>query len=81
MYRFPNSKDKVKRQQWLMALNLSEDDITENSRVCRHFLHGSSSNIPSLDIGRRFASPRKRDSDRSKRAQKRTVRSPSFTSP
>ena len=69
MFRFP--ADPRKRQQWLEALNLAESDINDQSRVCsRHFLHGDSSNIPMLNLGSRFASPRK-DSERSKRAQKR----------
>ena len=80
MYRFPSIKEK--RQQWLVALNLSEEDISKHSRVCsKHFLHGSSSTTPSLDIGPRFASPKKRHSDRSKRVEKRSFRSPSFHSP
>ena len=77
MFRFPSIKEK--RQQWLVALNLSEEDISKHSRVCsKHFLRGSSSTTPSIDIGPRFASPKKRDSDRSKRVEKRNVRSPSF---
>jgi hypothetical protein len=52
MYRFPAKEEK--RQQWLSALNLSENDISEHSRVCsKHFLHGCTSSIPSLDIGKR----------------------------
>ena len=59
MYRFPAVKDK--RQQWLVALNISEEDVSKHSRVCsKHFLHGSSSNIPSVNIGQHFATPKKR---------------------
>ena len=80
MHRFPTNE--VRRQQWLVALNLTESDINEHSRVCsKHFLHGNSSNLPSLNIGRRFASPKKAATDRSIRAQKRESRSPSFASP
>lgn len=46
LIRFP--KDTVKRQQWLAALDLSEDMINDDSRVCsRHFLHGDLNSIPS----------------------------------
>ena len=55
MFLFP--ADKTKRQKWLEALNLTEAEIGEHAR--RHFLHGDPSNIPSLDIGKRFASPKK----------------------
>ena len=80
MYRFPSIKDK--RQCWLVALNLSEEDVSKHSRVCsKHFLHGSSSTTPSLDIGPRFASPKKRNSDRNRRVEKRNVHSASFRSP
>ena len=43
--------------------------------------NGSSSTTPSLDIGPRFASPKKRNSDRNKRVEKRNVHSASFRSP
>ena len=44
MFQFPS--DKVKREQWLEALCLTEDDITESSRICsRHFFSGDSSNL------------------------------------
>ena len=58
MYHFPS--DKAKRQLWLVALNLTESDITDHTCICsRHFLHGNSSNVLSFDLGRRFASPKK----------------------
>lgn len=70
MFRFP--ADPKRRQQWLEALGVAESDISDQSRVCsRHFLHGDSSNVPVLNLGSRFASPRKKESERSKRAQKR----------
>ena len=78
MFRFP--ANKIKRQQWLESLNLTEADIGEHSRICsRHFLHGDSSNVPSLDIGKRFASPKKITTDRGIRALKRATRSPSLS--
>ena len=45
----------------------------------RHFLHGSSSSVPSLDIGKRFASPKKGATDRVKRAQNRESKSRSLS--
>ena len=71
MFRFPASKER--RQQWLAVLNLKEDDIVEHSRICsRHFLHGDSSGIPVLNLGRQFISPKKANTDRTKRSIKRT---------
>ena len=78
MYRFP--ADKEKRRQWLEALNLSEVEVGEHARICsRHFLHGDPSNVPSLDIGKRFASPKKITTERGVRALKRATRSPSLS--
>lgn len=60
----------------MMALGLT--DVSEQTHVCsRHFLHGDSSNIPVLDLGKCFASPKKVDTNRNKRALKRSTRSPS----
>ena len=69
MFRLP--VDKKRRQQWLDALHLTENDVTEYTRVCSpHFLHGNPSSPPSIDIGKRFASPKKIDLERGKRAVK-----------
>ena len=74
MFRLP--ADKTRRQQWMTALNLTEEEVNDNTRVCsRHFLHGDSSNTPSLDLGKRFASPKKLSMERSRRALKRARRS------
>ena len=79
MFRFP--ADKRNRQRWLEALNLTEAEVGEHSRVCsRHFLHGDPSTVPSLDIGKRFASPKKISTGRGVRTLKRATRSPSFSS-
>ena len=70
MFRVP--AEKKRRQQWLDTLQLCENDVNEHTRVCsRHFLHGNPSNIPALDLGKRFASPKKVILARSKRAMKR----------
>ena len=64
--------DKTRRQQWINALNLTEEEVNEHTRVCsRHFLHGDSSNTPSLDFGKCFASPKKLNTERSRRVLKR----------
>ena len=72
MFRFP--ADETRRKQWLEALKLSEAEVGEHSRICsRHFLHGDPSNTSSLDIGKRFASPKKISTDRGMRAVKRAT--------
>lgn len=59
MHRFPTSQKK--RQQWCEALGVREEDLKSDARVCtRHFLNGDTSNLPSLSVGKRFASPKKR---------------------
>ena len=69
-----------KRKQWLEAFNIAEGDITEHSRICsRHFLHGDPSNPPSLDLGKRFASPKKVSTERGMKAIKRASLSPSLS--
>ena len=80
MFRIPAEPNRKK--QWLEVLSISEDDIHNHTRVCsRHFVHGDSSNLPSLNLGKRFASPRKKTTARGIRAQKRTLVSPSVTPP
>ena len=60
--------DKTRRQQWLDALNLTVDNVNEYTHICsRDFLHGDPSNTPALDLGKRFASPKKMDVERSRR--------------
>ena len=69
-HRFP--KDKSKLQEWLKAFSLEETDVKDSSRVCsRHFPNGNTTQLPSLYLGKCFASPKKRSSARSKRASKR----------
>ena len=70
LHRFP--KDKSKLYQWLKALNLKESDIGESSRVCsRHFPNSDTNLLPSLQLGKHSASPKKRSTARAKRAIKR----------
>ena len=57
------SADESKRKQWLEALSLCEADIKPNSRLCsRQFRNGDTSLIPSLGLGKRIYSPKKRES-------------------
>lgn len=79
MFRFPGSGDEKRRKQWLEAINLSKQYyISKHSRICsRHFLHGDPSNPPSLDLGKRFASPKKVNTERGMRAIK-CMQSPSL---
>ena len=80
MFRIP--AEKSRRNQWLEALDIEEGCVTEHSRVCnRHFRNGDSSNIPSMNPGKRFASPKKLNTERSKRATKRSLHSPSLITP
>ena len=65
MFRFP-SKNATKREQWLTAVGLKVADITKHWRICsRHFLNGDSNQIPSIEVGARYCSPKK--SERVKR--------------
>ena len=74
MHRFPANKER--RQEWLRALNMSSEDISDHTQVCsKHFLYGDISSIPSLDIGARFCSPKK-PSERSRRREKRGILPP-----
>ena len=59
MHRFPAAA-QAQHQQWLSALNLKDEDINDNSRLCsQHFMYGGVSNLPTLHLGRKFASPKK----------------------
>ena len=72
-HRFP--KETMKKQRWLKALELKDDDIGSHHRVCsRHFPEGDAkSHDPQLNLGKRFASPKKRWTGRAKRAKRREV--------
>ena len=72
MYRIPPKSEAVNRQKWLVALNLTEDDVLENHRICsKHFRNGDSTQIPTLHLGAQFASPKKAASQRCKTSRKR----------
>ena len=68
-HRIP--KNLQKKAVWLQALDLNVDVLTLNSRVCsRHFPEGDPKKVPSLTLGKRFASPKKLG-PRAKRARDR----------
>lgn len=80
MHWFPSNPER--RQQWCLALCMEEKDLPADARVCsRHFADGDTSNLPSLTLGKRFASPKKRPVRvrvplSPKKKQKRAKRSP-----
>ena len=72
MHRFPTKADHLRRQQWLIALGLKEEQLQDHHRICsRHFPNGDVSQVPSLHLGKRFASPKKMKTPRGLRATKR----------
>ena len=78
MFRFPSDPDRKKL--WLEAIGMTEDDITMHSRICSlHFWNGDPHQVPSLCLGNRFISPKKKGTARAKRAEKRSRLS--FSSP
>ena len=71
LHRFPRSQPK--RERWINALELTEGALKDYHRVCsRHFPDGDATKNPQLNLGKRFASPKKRWTSRAKRAVKRT---------
>ena len=69
LHRFPPKSEPVKRQVWLNALNLKEDRIQDHHRVCsRHFPNSDVTQVPSLNLGKRFVSPKKLHTPRGERA-------------
>ena len=82
LHRFPPKSHADKRKKWLKALNLSEDDIAPHHKVCsRHFQNGDTSQLPTLHLGRKFLSPKKRGSTRSERLSKRSARAQAAATP
>ena len=66
-HRFPT--DPARRSLWVRVFELDPEAVKPHHRVCsRHFFNGDPKNGPQPHIGRRFASPIKKGSDRSARA-------------
>ena len=56
---------------------MSEDELFDHSRVCsRHFPNGNTSLLPSLHLGKQFASPVKAQTEHGKRAVKKRSTTP-----
>ena len=73
LHRFP--KNPIIRK-WLDGLNLTEDDITTESRICSmHFRDGNPKTIPSAHLGVKFASAPPSNTVRAKRCAFRTCES------
>ena len=71
MYRIPAKNDLSRHQRWLTALGLKEEELQDHYRVCsRHFPNGDVSQVPSLHLGQKFASPKKMQTPRGLRATK-----------
>ena len=68
-HRLPS--DPVRRGSWLAAFGL-ESQLKAQPRVCcRQFRDGNDKNEPIVSLGKRFASPVKRQNSRAKRAKTR----------
>lgn len=69
-HRFPANPEN--RAVWLRVFQLDESDLKPFSRVCsRHFPDGDAKKEPEVNLGERFASPKKRDHPRAQRANRR----------
>ena len=69
-HRFPTNQ--AKRAQWLRIFQLDPEVVKPHARVCsRRFMNGDPINDPQANIGRRFASPIKKRSDRTTKAIER----------
>ena len=69
-HRFPSSL--AKRTRWLQILEIDISLVKPNARVCaRHFPAGDATKDPQLNLGKRFASPIKKNMPRAKRAKTR----------
>ena len=72
MHCFPPLSKPELHQQWFVALNLKSEDVKSHHCVCsRHFRNGDTSNLPSLNLGKKFRSPKKMLTPRGLRANKR----------
>ena len=82
MHRFPSNPEK--RQQWLSALDLKPENVKSHHYGCsRHFRHGNTNNPPSLNLGKKFRSPKKMLTPRGLRVSKcrKFSMSPAMISP
>ena len=74
-HRFSSSSDQARRELWLRVFKLTGEQVKAHSRVwSRHFPRADPRNDPEMNIGKRFASPRKKGVRRAKRAKIREAR-------
>ena len=72
LHRFPAGE--VKKRRWIEIMELIKGTVKPHSRICsRHFRNGDLSSGPERTLGKKFASPKKLYSKRSKRAQQRDI--------
>lgn len=69
-HRIPS--DAERRALWLQVFNITLKDTKPHHRVCSmHFKDGNPANKPEATVGKRFASPVRKDTARSKRGEQR----------
>ena len=70
MYHTPACASK--RKEWIDRLNLDEASLKAHHRICSsHFPNGNQTQMPSLALSAKFASPKKKSTERCERALKR----------
>ena len=77
-HRFPLKGDP-KRKVWLCEFGLDDDQVKSYSQIClSHFPDSNISNNPQKNLGKRFASPRKKGLPRSECAKWREAKKQLF---
>ena len=72
MQRIPSCP--IKKKEKIECLSLDKASLRDHHRVCsNHFPHGDQTQKPSLTLDKKFVSLLKRNTDRGKRAMKRTL--------
>ena len=72
LHRFP--ANETRRATWLCVFQLQESQVKSHTRLCcRHFPGGDITKDPQTGLGKRFASPKKKDTPWAKRANRREV--------
>ena len=70
MHRIPACASN--RKEWMDRLNLDEASLKAHHRICSsHFPNGDQTQRPSLALDAKFASPKKKSTERCERALKR----------
>ena len=75
MHRIPPETKCAKRQLWMAALGLKEDEVHDHHHVhSHHFPSGDVSQTPSLHLSKRFTFPKKLRTSRGLRVIKAAKR-------